>query len=263
MAGWLCPDPSVLNNFIDTHLLDPRSVVSIATSGVDYLSAPKDYAELFRIYYVYVVRLVHKHGIDENQKEDVASEILTRFYERGFLEKFDPTLTFVYKGQQRPARFRSFLSKFVLTYVRGHYDKQKRVANREWQVCDLLLTGDSSDAGVRWVDIYGESEPSHEDNVLDGVMESDFVRGLRNYLADLPPRSDYDRCDLVELFDTMVDQVRDRGEYNVYELAARFGVSYTAMHQWVWRLRAHLADATGRPLPPKRPRAARPKPVES
>lgn len=234
----------------------------IATSGVDYMSAPKDYAELFRIYYVYVVRLVHKHGIDENHKEDVASEILTRFFERGFLEKFDPTLTFPYKGEQRPARFRSFLSKFVLTYVRGHCDKQKRIASREWQICDLDVNAQEQGYSVRWIDIYGESEPGHEDAVLDGEMEADFVRGLRAFLADVPRRSDYDRCDLVALFNAIVAQVRDRGEYDIHQLSKQFGVSYTAMHTWVWWLKTNLAEATGRPVPAKRPRTTKPKKVE-
>lgn len=232
----------------------------IATSGVDYKSAPKNYAELFQIYYVYVVRLVHKHGIDDNHKEDVASEILTRFFERGFLEKFDPTLTFTYKGEERPARFRSFLSKFVLRYVRGHCDKQRRLASREWQICDMLLDSDYvGGAGVSWVDKYGEPEPSPEEGVLDAVMEIDLVRGLSAYLAQVPRRSAYDNCDLVALFDAIVDQVRDRGEYDIYQLSQRFGVSYTAMHTWVWWLKENLAAATGRPVPAKRARTTKPK----
>lgn len=230
----------------------------IAASGVDYVSAPKDYAELFRIYYVYVVRLVHKHGIDENHKEDVASDILAKFFERGFLEVFDPSLSFPYKGEMRPARFRSFLSKFVLRYLRGHLDKQKRNARREWNVCDLLVEGPiTGGVGVRWVDIYGEPHPDHEDEVLDGVISDDLIRGLRDYLADVPPRNEYDRCDLVVLFDAMVEQIKDKGEYDMYALAQRFGVSYTTAHNWMWMLRAHLCEATGRPLPAKRPRKSK------
>lgn len=239
----------------------------ITASGVDYLSAPTDYAELFRIYYPYVVNLVHKHGIDENMKEDVASDILARFFERGFLEKFDPTLTFEYRGTQRPARFRSFLSKFVLIYVRGHHDRQQRIAGREIQICDLPLTnGGAAHTGAtteRWVDVYGETADSHEEDVLDIVMENDLVRGLRNFLADVPRRSDHDRCDLVELFDAVVAQVRDRGEYDIKQLSTSFGVSYTAMHTWVWWLKANLAEAMGRPVPPKRARTTRPKLAES
>lgn len=234
----------------------------IATSGVDYKSAPENYAELFRIYYVYVVRLVHKHGIDENIKEDVASEILTRFFERGFLEKFDPTLTFPYKGELRPARFRSFLSKFVLTYVRGHYDKQQRTAAREIQICDMQVSGHQSTAGdIRWIDVYGPMTDGHEEAVLDEVMADELIKGLRNYLADVPRRSDYDNCNLVALWDALTTQVRDRGECDVKALSEQFGVSYTAMHTWIWWLRENVAQATGRPVPTKRPRTTRPKAI--
>lgn len=230
--------------------------MSNTVSGVDYVSAPKDYAELFRRYYPYVVNLVNKNGIADDNKEDVASEILARFFERGFLEKFDPALVFSYAGQPRPARFKSFLSKFVLTYVRGHYDKQKRLRTREIMLCDHVMSGFYG-IGVRWVDVYGEAHPDHQDEVLEGWMERQLVVGLRNFLADVPRKSVYDRCDLVALFDAVMVQVRDKGEYDITELKEIFGVSSTAMHTWVWWLKQNIAEALGHPVPAKRPRTTR------
>lgn len=224
-----------------------------ATNGVDYVSAPKDYAELHRIYYKYVVNLVFKHGIKQDSKEDVASEILAKFLERGFLEKFDPNLTFEYKGTMRPARFQSFLSNFVLLYVRGHQERQFRTSKRELLICDLLVGDNRHSQAETWVARYGEPIDGPEDDVLDDVMENDLVIGLRSYLADVPRRSHADRCDLVALFDAVVEQVRDRGECNLYQLSNKFNVSYTAMHTWMWWLKANLAHALGRPIPKKRP----------
>lgn len=234
----------------------------MAVSGVDYMSAPQDYAELFHTYYPYVVNLVNKFGITEDNKEDVASEILTRFMERGFLEKFDPSLTFFYNGEQRPARFKTFLSRFVLTYVQGHYDKQKRIAKRETQLCDVMFReswGHGAEA-LRWVDLYGDSHEGHEEAVLDAVREEDLARGLRNYLADIPHRSTGDRCDLVALFDAVRTQCLDKGCYDITALKEQFSVSSTAMHTWIWWLKENIAEALGLPVPPKRRRTARPKP---
>jgi hypothetical protein len=242
--------------------------VAATKSGVDYVSAPKDYSELFQIYYLYLVNLVNQFGIDENNKEDVASEILARFYERGFLEKFDPTLSFSYMGELRPARFKNFLSKFALRYVRGHVDKQRRIATREVQICDRLVDPDGTtfngiNSGVRWVDLYGATHDGHEDTVLDLLTEEHLAQGLRQYLSTVPKRSTSDRCDLVKLFDAVRVQVLSTGTYDIALLKDEFGCSPTAMHTWIWWLKEHLAHATGLPVPPKRRRTTKAKLSES
>lgn len=228
--------------------------MTYAPTATDFVSAPKDYAELFTVYYPYVVNLVNKHGIHENNKEDVASEILTRFMERGFLEKFDPTLVFEFNGESRPARFKQFLSKFVLAYVMGHCDKQKRVARREWQIIDSAIS-------TTWDEMEGKVADSHEDTVLDAIMEEGLAAGLRRYLSTIPPRSATDMCDLPALFDAVRAQALETGFVDMKVLVERFEVGSTAMHTWVWLLKAHIADHLGLPLPPKRPRTTRPKPA--
>ncbi len=224
-------------------------------SGVDYKSAPSDYAELFRLYYKYVVNLVAMFGINENNKEDVASDILTTFYARGFLEKFDPSLVFEYKGEPRPARFKSFLSRFVSIYVRGHYDRQARLASREVLVNDMIV-GSGKD---RWIEVFGGMHDGHEAQVLDVLEEEDTCQGLRNYLARIPPRSPSDSCDLVALFDAVREQCLLDGAYDIAALRERFGVSSTAIHTWMWWLKENLAVALGVPVPPKRPRRIKPR----
>lgn len=225
--------------------------MTTAVSGVDYKSAPANYDELFRVYYKFVVNLVGTFGIDDNNKEDVASDILTTFLKRDFLDKFNPDLVFQYKGEARPARFKSFLSRFVAIYVRGYYDKQKRLASREVQICDLSM----GDAGsTTWAEVYGETMSGPEDDVLEILMEQDIADGLRCYLADQPRRSAADTCDLVALFDAVREQALAKGHVDIAALKDMFGVSSTAMHTWVWLLKDHLATALGRPKPTKRPR---------
>jgi len=228
--------------------------VKIADNGVDYVSAPADYAELFEIYYDYVVTLVRRMGIEESRKEDVASEILLRFMERDFLAEFDPTMVFHYDGQDRPARFKSFLTKFVLIYVRGHKDKQQRQSGRELLICDRPI---GANADATWIDVFGDAVDGADADVLAVLDEQALVDQLRDYVAAVPRRSQFDTCDLVKLFDAVVAQVREEGAWNVTELRRQFGISSTAMHSWLWWLRTNLAHALGRPVPAKRPRTVK------
>lgn len=227
----------------------------IANDGADFYAAPKDYAELFTKYYPFVVHLVRRMGIEESRKEDVASEILLRFYERDFLNEFDPTMTFEYQGEVRPARFKSFLSKFVLAYVRGHWDKQKRLHTREVLIVDSPTQQGSQQ--VIWLDLHGEPVPGCEDEIIDQLCEQALVEQMRRYLATVPRRSRFDTCDLVALFDEVVAQIRATGAWDVAALRAKFGVSATAMHSWMWWLRGNLATFTGETLPAKRPRTVK------
>lgn len=237
--------------------------MTVIANDVDYVSAPKNYAAVFQQYYPYVVNLCGLFGIEENSREDVASEILLRFMERGSLEKFDPDRAFEYKGTMRPARFKNYLSRAVDYYCRGYRDKQKKLFKREVQICDSLparpglrnenlsLTSTSSQAS--WASLYGEVVPDHADGVNDMIDEEAEADGIRAILAEVPRRSAHDRCDLVALYDAVRTQIITYGEYDIASLRAKFGVSTTAMHGWMWWLKQVLADVYGLPLPTRRP----------
>lgn len=239
-------------------------------SDVDYVSAPANYADFFRLYYDYTVNFVAKLGIDDNNKEDVASEILMRFLERHSLEKFDAELSFYYREEMRPARFRSYYSRSIEMYARGMRDKQKKLARRELQVCDVV-NGPGDQPGSNTVDVpwggksshtsLGEflAEPcqDHSDGVLDAMTEEAEAEGIRRALAMIPARSAHDRCDLVAVYDAVRTQVLAYGEYDINRLREHFGVSSTAMHSWIWWLKENLAVIYGLPVPAKRPRRSR------
>jgi len=233
--------------------------VKTADTCVDYVSAPKDYDQLHRIYYDYVVALCKRAGIEENRSEDVASDILFRFFERDFLHKFNPDLVFQYRGQDRPARFKSFLTQFVLTYVRGHRDRLMRQTTREVLICDRRIGEENGGADwISWVDVYGPTVEGPEDGYIDTVMEAALVARLRAHIETVPRRSPQDTCNLVALFDAVIAQIRINGQWNIVELGRLFGgASTTSLYGWLWWLRANLADAMGRPVPDKRPRMVR------
>ena len=219
--------------------------------GVDNMSAPQDYDAFHRQWYSYVVSLVRRNGIDEDGKEDVASSILMRLFERDFLTWYDPNLVFKYNGEDRPAKFKSFLSKLVLVYLRSHREKQNRRRTRELLICDTPV---GEDGDRPWVEVYGGQVPSHEATLIGKAELAEAVAGLRAHLLAAPTRGERDMCDPVALFDAVVEQIAEIGQYDVAALTERFNTSATSMHTWLWRLKEMLADATQRQVPAKRPR---------
>lgn len=209
------------------------------TAAIDYSVAPSSYEELFKTYYSFVVGLVGKQGISVDNREDVASEILLRFYERDFLSEFNPDLTFEVNGRIVKARFKSFLSAFVVNYVRSHRDRQNLRAKREPLIIDSTIPGSEHSP-------YLFLNALEKDYYLDdysGLYEEALVTKIREYLKTVPRKSRQDQCDLVALFDTVVQQVRVNGKYSVKELQARFGVSPTAIHTWLGWMRLNIAKA--------------------
>jgi hypothetical protein len=195
---------------------------------------------------------------------------MLRFMERGSLAKFNPDLSFPYMGEMRPARFRSYYSRAVEMYSRGLRDKQKKLAHREFQICDIHFTagnlssnnidaqgGGNKSAIANWAETFGETNLDHSDGVLDMMVEEAEADAVRRILAQVPPRNAQDRCDLVALYDAVRVQILAYGEYDIPRLTEKFGVSSTAMHSWMWFLKENLAVIYGLPVPPKRPRRTR------
>lgn len=209
--------------------------VTSKSSTIDYAVAPASYEELYRNYYSFVVGLVGKNGIAPDNREDVASEILLRFYERDFLNEFDPSLTFEVNGKIVKARFKSFLSAFVVNYVRSHRDRQNLRAKREPLLVDAAARDDSQ-VSPSWQIVPYEDDYS-------SLYEEELVDSLRAYLRTVPKKSRQDQCDLPKLFDAVVEQIRTNGKYSVKELQAIFGVSPTAIHSWLAWLRLNISKA--------------------
>lgn len=234
-------------------------------SDADYVSAPDNYADLFEQYHSLMVNLFAYFGIDENNREDVASAHLLRFMERNSLEKFDPNLTFEYRGAEKKARFRSYLSRSIELHSRGARDKQNLLKHRELQIADTSFHADTIDSPntgsvtnhTPWIDWHGDTTEDHAERIHDTMAEAQDAQHVRALLANVPRRNSHDRCDLVALYDAVRAQVLAYGEYDIKVLKDHFGVSNTAMNSWMWWLKANLAHIYGIPLPPKRPRRTR------
>lgn len=224
--------------------------------------APHDYTEMHRLWYPFIVNLVGRSGIHPNNREDVASDIFVRIMEWDILGEFNPDFTVARRDGIHPARFKNFLSSVVMTYVRGHHERQVRLRRRELQgysadlgeLADRRTSRDSS-----YVDAFAPVVPDHSDLIIEAVMESQTARNIHALLAKVPKRSSHDTCDLPELFDAVREQILDTGIYDVHKLTEKFGVSGSTMYVWIRWLRANLADIYGITLPSRRVRLSHPR----
>lgn len=196
--------------------------------------APADYSELFAEYYDTVCGLVRKAGIHTDSVEDVASNILLRFYERDFLAQFDPTKTFTHDGEEHTAKFSTFLGAFVKTYLRHYYQRQGIESSREPVICDKPV----GDGSATLIEVMG-----HMTEDIHDIDYTDFVSFVNIRLEALPkkPRSPQD---LAALFRAVMVQVARDGKYVTADLADEFGVSPTAINSWLRDLREQVKYIT-------------------
>lgn len=198
----------------------------MSTSG---LAAPQDYEEMFKEYYGYVCQLVCKFGIEEQSKEDVASSILLRFYERDFLAKFDPSLEFEYQQVKRPARFKTFLSGFVELYVRHHRDNQGKRASRYPLQCDMRLS-----SGDTWLEVHGPSDDSDYTFAESKLIGTAVLQAVRGRLSE-----DQEQ---LEFFEEAVREFSETGQLRVTRLQQRLGASQRVVARRMAALRELVAE---------------------
>lgn len=197
--------------------------------------APPNYAVLFEQYYDYVVYLVRKNGIWKTDCEDVAMDILLRFYEVDGLARYNPEAVFEKADSPTPvpAKFRTFLISFVRTYVQGKRERQMRRADREFIICDAPAPRPNQN--LSWLDVFGDVTEFQSSLEGDETKHRAMV-----HLDKLPQRG---RRDLVKLYALVVEKV-EQGEYPLRkDLSAELGVSGTAIGHMFADLRLAVAES--------------------
>lgn len=192
-------------------------------------SAPESYDQMFKDYFDYVCKLVGKFGIDEENREDVASSILLRFYERDFLSKFDPSLEFTHQNTIYPAKFKTFLSGFVELYVRHHRDKQMRQRVRYPLLCD-----EEMESGVTWLEIFAPPLPDPYAPSESSLVGGDIVRAVRVKLSNNPV--------LLDFFEQVSAEVEETGKLRITHMQQRLRVSRRTISKRLAELREVIAD---------------------
>ncbi len=220
--------------------------------------APQDNADLFTRWQPFFKNYAVKRGIHPNDVQDAASIMVLRHIERDTIHNFDGDRVTNYKGEQRPARFKTYLGRAIELDLRGIRDKNSRIAARELAVgCIESRSENDSSNTVPWLDAIGDVQEDHADAIDDMIDYEAEIKYLRIKLSELPRRNVQDLCDLVALHDVICKQILDDGAYDIPKLAAKFDIASTTMHHWVRYWKSCIAAIYNRPLPPKRARRSR------
>lgn len=193
---------------------------------------PTSYDELFRHYFPYVKAMVLKYKVPYEVHEDVAMTLLAKFIENDMLGQFDSERV---GNTGKPVQFSSFLSGFIVAYVRYHAQKAHKAVDIERQYIDEPVYTDPNDA-TPWLDDRGFK---HEDD-LSGIEYDMLVHTIRLHLARIPVKR---KKNFLLLFDLVLDQMEERGRIHIRELATLFEVSEPLVQSWMKELRKHIKKA--------------------
>lgn len=197
---------------------------------------PKNFAEMYQHYYVYVLKLIVKQGIDYQDADDIAQVLFIKMDEKGLLSQFDPEREF----NGRPAAFSTLLSGFVLKYVMGFRKRQQITQGRELHLIDQpMAENEQTGVGHSWIDVNG---PSFEDEYTQAT-DDEFRETVRTHLATAFTGRKDSQLDMVALFDEIDRQVALDGKYSTTDLMERFGVTRTTVHNWLEKLRVEVSKA--------------------
>jgi hypothetical protein len=196
---------------------------------------PKDYVELFQMYYEYIRKLVYRSGIDSQNVENVTMAVIIRLLEKDALAQYDPD--FGVKNETHQALFRTFLSSFVISYLKHPVDMQRKLSRREGLSLDKP-TGSDNDG--REQTVYDMLAPAHEDSHED-LEYTDLVGQIRRQVASSTKKNGIDRCDMPAFFEAILEQQAQQGSINVKELAEKFKVGKSTIQNWIKRLRSEVA----------------------
>ena len=166
---------------------------------------PTNYSEVFSLYYPYIIKLVRKAGIDSQNVEDVAMQLLTKFYEKDVLSDYNPEFTSSHSGVVRSANFNTFLAGFVFSYIRYLKGRQELNKNREPTLVDSSIssTSENSSSDLPWIVQHGlRHEDTHEELELE-----ELILRINAHLARVTSKSSKDRCDLGMLFTVVQKQI--------------------------------------------------------
>lgn len=214
------------------------TAASAATSDLtDIIPASMD--ELDRHYRGFILGMVRKSGVPDQEAEDVVQYILERLDKTGALAQYDPHHLTEHQGRLVRTKFSTFLGAKVQLYCRGERGRIGKRAGHE-----LLIMDAPVEDGTNLAELLG---PAAACDDYSGLEAAEFIAAMREQLAAVPPRSSRDTCDLVSLFDELVAEITETGGFTYAGICKRFGISGTTAAAWLARLRRVMKQALGRP----------------
>jgi DNA-directed RNA polymerase specialized sigma24 family protein len=207
------PGPDVLGRPVG-FVVPPEQRQPIVTAWAgpkDFDNAPPSYEAYFRQYLDYTRWLVNACGYFGEEIDDVVSEIMIRFWERDSLGVFRRDWNS--RSKSSGSVFRSYYSRFVVTYAKG---KRRNVANyraRNLLLCDAR----SSDDDRPWIE-----KNCSTDNFEASLMEDLDFQDLIQRISDEMDASLYDA---MVAFLELADARQSVRAVGVDVLSRRLGVS--------------------------------------
>ncbi len=214
--------------------------MGLASSDLDNI-VPADMDELARVYRDFILGMVRKCGIPDQEAQDAVQYILLQLGKTGVIAQFDPEHVTEHQGKLVKTKFSTFLGAKVLLYCRGERGRIGRRASHELQILDRPPAGDDTGLSL----LLGSRGEACDD--YSSLESGEFIVQMRARLAAIPPRSARDTCDLAALFDEIVHEISESGEFSYAGIQARFGISGTTAGAWLSRLRTVLRGVLGRP----------------
>lgn len=188
-------------------------------------STPVDYGQLFDWYFEYIKRIVSRNGIQEQDVEDVASEILVRFIDKDYLTKFEEGRWFDTPDGRKQSRFQGYLASIVGKYVLNYRDKQRLSAEREPVRNEMPVQGHDGSAAM-WIEVYAPAVEGGYEVIESQLVHDGLVREAVEVLSRCRSRS---RVPLSWVFTKAVEQIERSGRVSRWEMAQEAGVSDTTI----------------------------------
>jgi hypothetical protein len=214
------------------HVVAPEDRLPIVTdwSGMkDFVNAPPSYDVFYRQYLAYTKWLVTRFGVPASDLDDVVIDIIMRFMERDSIGVFSGEWST--RSATGKSNFRSYYSRFVVTYARGKNRNVHKHNSRNLLICDASVDDDGS---TSWLDVNAPTSSFEEDAV--GSMDFDgLVSSLR---ARVKP-------ELADAVDAVVEMSMGAPSIKVAELARKLGVSQRVANDQLAAVRSVLGSLVG------------------
>ena len=181
-VGWK-PDHTASEDVLGRkagHIVAKEDRLPIVTDWAgmdDWANCPPSYEVFFQQYMNYTNTMVRKFGVYRNV-EDIAQAILTRYMERDSLGVF--RRDWGSQSKTGKSNFRSYYSRFILTYVTSLRRNEARAAHKHLCIFDAPVGSQDSGDTSTWGDVKAPVVAPETDR----VEFEELVATLRSTIKD-------------------------------------------------------------------------------
>ena len=154
---------------------DRKPIVTNWTGPKDFFHAPPSYEAFYSQYRMYIRRLVSQFANSSDDIDEITDEIITRFIERDSIGVFSNE--WGSQSETGLSNFRSYLSRFVVTYARGKNRNAVRWRGHHPLIFDApVSTEDESDTVTFGETVSPSITPVEEQATFNGIVDCLYSR---------------------------------------------------------------------------------------